>query len=385
MHMNCFRCLILPLLVAALTVLNAAAQSNVFATGLQTPIRLLFTPRGSLLVSEGGPFPATANTGRVSILDRSGNRRTLLEGLPSGPAHFTNPYGPTSMALDGRTLYLVIGEGDVMAGVPPNYGINLNGPSSPIVVSVLKIRFSAQLEQIMSGFRLTLDHHWQLFDGFELELRNQTGDRATIELLTAFRTLIRDPAGISAVTVRESNPYGVVLDTANRTLYISDASRDSVVKVDTMTGRSQLLVRFPPVQRQTPEGVTLRVDNVPNGISRCGDDLLVSFLTAGPFPPGEGTVKSVHPVTGAVANVITGLTAVSDVLCSYVGRIFTLEARQDPSVPSGRLRVYDDRTPWGRTLASDLLFPTGMAQDPMSGDIFIALYFAGQIVQVQVR
>jgi hypothetical protein len=82
--MNCFRCLILPLLVAALTVLNAPAQSTVFATGLQTPIRLLFTPRGSLLVSEGGPFPATANTGRVSILDRSGNRRTLLEGLPPG-------------------------------------------------------------------------------------------------------------------------------------------------------------------------------------------------------------------------------------------------------------------------------------------------------------
>src|SRR5262245_1101734 len=226
--------LVLPLL-AAITVSNAAAQSTRFATGLQSPLRLLFTPRGSLLVSEGGL--QAPNTGRVSILDRQGIRRTLLEGLPSGPAHFTNPYGPTGMGLDGRTLYVLNGEGDVMAGVPPNYGINLNGPSSPIVVSVLKIRFSAQLDQIMSGFSLTPTHHLQLFDGFDLELSNETGDRATLELLTTFRPIIRDPAGISHVIVRESNPYGVVLD-GNKTLYLTDASRDSVIKVDTVTGRS---------------------------------------------------------------------------------------------------------------------------------------------------
>jgi len=98
--------------------LSAAAQSpQVFAVGLQRPNRLLFTPQGSLLVSEGGI--ATPNTGRVSILDPGGNRRTLLEGLPSGPAHPSNPFGPTSMALDGSTLYLLLGEGDVMAGIAP--------------------------------------------------------------------------------------------------------------------------------------------------------------------------------------------------------------------------------------------------------------------------
>jgi hypothetical protein len=381
MQMNYFRCLILPLLVAALTVLNAAVQSATFATGLFSPLRLLFTPRGSLLVSEGGL--QAPNTGRVSILDRQGIRRTLLEGLPSGPAHFTNPYGPTGMALDGRTLYLVNGEGDVMAGVPPNYGINLNGPSSPIVVSVLKIRFSAQLDQIMSGFRLTLDHHLQLFDGFNLDLRNETGDRATFELLTTFRPIIRDPAGISTVIVRESNPYGLVLDAANRTLYLTDASRDSVMKIDTVTGRSQLVARFPPVQRQTPGG-TMLADNVPNGICMYRDQLLVSFLTGAPFPAGEGTVKSVDPATGSTGNVIVGLTGVSDVLCNSarqgIGRIFTLEALP---VPFGRLRLYDDRDPGGRTLASNLVFPTGMAQDPVTGDIFIALFFSGQIVRVQ--
>jgi hypothetical protein len=373
--------LVLPLL-AAITVSNAAAQSTRFATGLQSPLRLLFTPRGSLLVSEGGL--QAPNTGRVSILDRQGIRRTLLEGLPSGPAHFVNPYGPTGMALDGRTLYLVNGEGDVMAGVPPNYGINLNGPSSPIVDSVLKIRFSAQLDQIMSGFSLTPTHHLQLFDGFDLELRNETGDRATIELLTAFRPIIRDPAGISHVIVRESNPYGMVLD-GNKTLYLTDASRDSVIKVDTVTGRSQLVARFPPHQRQTPGG-TLLVDNVPNGICMYGDQLLVSFLTAGPFPDGEGTIKSVDPSTGSTGNVIVGLTGVTDVLCNParqgIGRIFTLEAFP---VPSGRLRLYDDRDPAGRTLASNLGFPTGMAQDPVTGDIFIALFFRGEIVRVPAQ
>jgi hypothetical protein len=118
--------------------------------------------------------------------------------------------------------------------------------------------------------------------------------------------------------------------------------------------------------------------NLPSGQSLCPKGE-ISW-----FPPGEGSIKSVHPATGAVGNVITSLTAVSDVLCSYVGRIFTLEALQGPG-PSGRLRLYDDRTPSGRTLASNLVFPTGMAQDPMSGDIFIALYFAGQIVRVQAQ
>ena len=70
------------LLCAHLAVFSAMAQNvRVFASGLQKPLRLVFTPQGNLLVSEGG-LPES-NTGRVSILDRGGARRSLLEGLPT--------------------------------------------------------------------------------------------------------------------------------------------------------------------------------------------------------------------------------------------------------------------------------------------------------------
>jgi hypothetical protein len=67
------------LLVVLFTAAGAAAQTiSTFASGLKSPIRLLFTPQGSLLVSEGGPAPAIPNTGRVSILDRSARCEAAL-------------------------------------------------------------------------------------------------------------------------------------------------------------------------------------------------------------------------------------------------------------------------------------------------------------------
>jgi hypothetical protein len=161
-----------------------------------------------------------------------------------------------------------------------------------------------------------------------------------------------------------------------------------VVKVDTETGRSQLVVRFPPKVRQTASG-TSRVDNVPSGICWHGDQLLVSFLSGGPFPPGEASVQAVNRTTGEVTPFINGLTAAIDVLCSQGptgGRYFTLEWTQDfsrPAVPSGRLRVYEGGG--SRTLASQLPLPTGMAQDPLSGDIFLARYYLGHILRVRVE
>ena len=52
-----------------------------FATGLLAPSKIIQTPRGNFIVAEGGP--QVPNNGRVSIVDRSGNHRTLLDGLPS--------------------------------------------------------------------------------------------------------------------------------------------------------------------------------------------------------------------------------------------------------------------------------------------------------------
>jgi glucose/arabinose dehydrogenase len=78
--------LILVVLACLLNSGNAKAQgvsTSVFASGLKAPVKSILTPKGNLLVAEAGNGP---NTGRISIIDGNGNRRTLIDGLPSGLA-----------------------------------------------------------------------------------------------------------------------------------------------------------------------------------------------------------------------------------------------------------------------------------------------------------
>jgi hypothetical protein len=83
-------------LVSALAGLNVQAQcpTSVLASGLKAPVKIIFAQRDELLVAESGNGP---NTGRVSVITlRDGQRRTLLDGLPSGFSVPNNdPSGPS--------------------------------------------------------------------------------------------------------------------------------------------------------------------------------------------------------------------------------------------------------------------------------------------------
>ena len=63
---------------------------NTFATSLLAPSKIIQTPRGNFIVAEAGP--PMVNHGRVSIVDQQGNRRTLLDGLPSARSLLREPY-----------------------------------------------------------------------------------------------------------------------------------------------------------------------------------------------------------------------------------------------------------------------------------------------------
>src|SRR5439155_24363074 len=111
-------------------------------------------------------------TGRISIVDRTGARRTLIDGLPSGPAFPGNsPEGPSALALDGNTLYVGILEGNALIAGPAALGHPIpppDGPGSPIFSSILKLRFGADVDRIMTGFSLSLDDHFALADRTEV-------------------------------------------------------------------------------------------------------------------------------------------------------------------------------------------------------------------------
>jgi hypothetical protein len=82
--------------------------------------------RGNLLVAESGGAP---NTGRVSIVDQFGNRRTPIDGLPSGiSAEGGGPSSPQGLDLRGRTLFV--------ANRPVPYGFDL---SSTILFAPLQL------------------------------------------------------------------------------------------------------------------------------------------------------------------------------------------------------------------------------------------------------
>jgi hypothetical protein len=372
--------------VIALQPLYPVMAQTLFTEGLQFPQRLIFTPAGNLLVSEGGT--AIPNTGRVSIVNRQGIRRSLLEGLPAGPGHGIAAFGPTGMGLDGRTLYLLLGEGDVQVGPP--FAINLNGPSSPIFHSVLRIQFSVDLDAVGSSFELAMVQHWALRDGYDVTLRNTRGDTATIRLLTSFPSLMRNVLG-GAARHRPSDPYGVWLDAAGEALYIVDASAETFSKVNTTSGRYQVLTRFQPDQRDTSSGVTF-VDTVPTAVCPVGDSFLISFLSASPFPEGSASIRLWKPADGTwsrLSPLIGNLTMTNDVICLPGGtanapRVVSVEYRTmlDFATPSGRVQLIDGNQK--RVIAENLAFPTTAAIDPVSGDLFVAT-LTGTVFRMGLR
>ena len=126
-----------------------AASTSAF---LQIPTGIIQSNTGNLLIAESGT--AAPNTGRISIVDLIGNRRTLVAGLPSGISDVGTPNGPSGLFMRGRTLYVAIGSGDVGRNGPvPGTSIpNPTGPpSSPIFSSVLAIHLSSRAEQTTRG------------------------------------------------------------------------------------------------------------------------------------------------------------------------------------------------------------------------------------------
>ena len=107
----------LTLLLFAVAALGQSPSE--LASGLKAPVKIVFTDDGNLLVGESGEGP---NSGRVSLVDRCGTRRTLIDGLPSGVAAMGDPSGPGGLARNGVTLYIAIGGGDATRSGAPGPG-----------------------------------------------------------------------------------------------------------------------------------------------------------------------------------------------------------------------------------------------------------------------
>ncbi len=311
----CFLILTIALGISlAVTAAPANAQCSEVISGLRAPLGTALTNQGNLLVSETGTM--TLHSGRISIIDPSGNRRTLLDGLPSAINDVNEPSGPAGIFMRGRTLYVAMGTGD--AGRPgPIPGTTIPNPnpiSSPIFSSVLAIQFSANTENVTSGFTLTTDDQQALADGQVVTQSNGSGDKIIIRLVTNFANFVPFPLPFFAPNIQLSNPFDLVA--VEDTLYVTDGGRNRVWQVDLLTGSFSTLVTFPDIPNPLfgivpAGGPTLQA--VPTGIAVSGDHLLVTLFRGVPFPPATSTVEQIDLLTGTDSPFITGLKSAIDI------------------------------------------------------------------------
>jgi hypothetical protein len=355
----------------------AWCQPQLVVSGLQGPSKIILTPRGNLLVSESS---MEVNSARISLVTRAGARNSLFEGLPSGvEVTLAGGSGPTGLAIRGRTLYFALGGGDAeRRGQAPGTSVhNPAGASSALFASVIEARFDQDIDSVTGKFIMTTQHQQVLADGGEAIISDGSGSTARLVVLARFP--ISEPA--PNVVYRFSNPWGMALSQDGRVLYVNDASSNTVIRIDTSSGRWRRIARFPPTPNPGPVGPPFQ-DAVPTSVRLYGDQLLVSFLSGFPFIPGNARVQALNPDSGTIEPFINGLTSATDVLWRETTsgpQFFVLEFSTNQSAspaPPGRLLQLD--ATGTKVLAAPLITPVNMAYDEATKELFI-LELRGQI------
>ena len=367
---------------------KARAQCPVteLTSGLHFPLGITQTSQGNLLVSETGtPEP---NTGRISIVDLDGNRRILLDRLPSGINDVNEPSGPAGLFMRGRTLYFVIGIGDsVVAGPVPGTNLPNSNPSSPIFNSVLAIHFSANIEKNTTGFTLTLVQQQALASGEQVTLSNGEDETIKVELIADLPGYTPNPLPFLGANVRGVNPFDVVV--VDDKVYVTDGAQNSLWQVDLPTGAFSKLATFPDIPNPFFPGLGGPfIEPVPTGLRYSAGQLFVTLFRGFPFLPGTSEVCAVDPNTGSQSSFIPGLTSAIDALVIRKGSAPDYLALQFASGSflsgPGLLLRFDapDRPP--TIIADCLITPTSMTLDEKTGTLYVTELAGGRIVSISV-
>jgi hypothetical protein len=361
-------------------------------SGLQLPLGIARSNQFNLLVSETGtPAP---NTGRISIVGLDGNRRTLLDGVPSGINDVGEPSGPAGLFMRGRTLYVAIGVGDV--GLPqilppplPPVVVPNPTPTSPIFSSVLAIHFSAAVEKRTDAVTLTLADQRALAEGETVTLGSGK-DTVTIRLIADFPNFTPNPLPFFPGNIRLSNPFGIIA--VDDQLYVTDGGRNLVWQVDIATGAFSVLATFPPIPNPVAPFGPPVLDAVPTGIAYADNQLLVTLFRGFPFPPGTSVVEQIDPLTGAHAPLITGLKTIIGVLPTseqgdrdYLVLQHVSGPPGPPAMAGSGILFHVEAPGTAPELIACLGRPTSMTLDEKTGILYVAELETGRIVAIPVR
>lgn len=368
-----------------------AADCDVVASGLRSPIGSAFTNQGNLVVSETGIKNVPAS-GRVSIVSPDGGRRTLLDGLPQGTnAAGGDASGPNSLAMRGRTIYVAIGQGDTVIPGPAGSTIPNPNVSSPLFSSVLAIHLSAAAEKSTAGFTLSAQDRQMLAGGGKVMLTNGKGDKLQVDLVVNFPDSVSEPTQANANNVRNSNPFGVLL--VDDYMYVTNGGLNLVNKVNLNTGSYAELAVFSRIANTSGLGGPPSVEAVPTGLAYSDGQVLVSLFSGGPFIPGLSRVKTVDPVTGTQSDFLTGLRTSIDVLPVVAGGdtdYLTLQNNFAPAPPwpptGASVRRFEEPGSSSVVVNGCTLYrPTSMSIDPKTGLLYATELLRGTVVKVPLN
>jgi hypothetical protein len=374
-------------MIATAAVAAHVCPGTTVISGLRRPIGMALSNQGNLIVSETGT--PTPHSGRISIVDPLGHRRTLLDRLPSGIADVPDPAGPAGLVMHGRTVYVLIGIGDsvLAAGIGTRQLANPN-VSSPIYSSILAIQFSAELEKTTTGFTLSLADQQTLAGGHAVNLSHGGGETLRIQLVANFPDYVSDPLPGFPAIVRGSNPFGLLV--VGDRIYVTDGGRNLVWQVDIPTGTFSPLASFPTIPNPIlPVGPPV-VEAVPTGIERAGSQLLVTLFRGVPFPPGTSTIVQIDPSSGQQSSFISGLKTAIGVLETIEhggARYLVLQNSSGPApffAGPGEVLRFQSPAASPTVLADCLDRPTSMVLDEKTGTLYVAELLTGRIVALRL-
>jgi len=345
---------------------------------------------GNLIVSETGT--ATRHSGRISIIDAQGNRRTLIDGLPSGTSDVGDPAGPAGIVMRGRSLYVLMSIGDSVLPAPGFPTRQLANPavSSPIYSSVLEFKFSANVEKRTAGFIMSTADQQTLASGQRVIQSNGGGDTLEISLVTNFPDYVSDPLPGAPAIVRGSNPFGIAL--AADQIYVTDGGRNLVWRVDVPSGTHAPLATFGTIPNPLfPMAGGPVIEAVPTGIEYVDEQLLVTLFRGVPFAPNTSSVVEIDPATGSQSPFISRLKTAIDVL--------QIDGAADPDYlvlqnssglapffagPGVVLRF--DTPASAPTLVADCFArPTAMLLDQKTGTLYVTELLTGRLLSIELN
>jgi len=374
-----------------LLAVAVSAQCSDVTLGLREPLSSSLTNQGNLLVSETGN--AALHSGRISIVDPLGNRRTLIDGLPSAINDVNEPAGPAGIFMRGRTLYVAMGTGDAgRAGPFPGTTVpNPNPISSPIFSSVLGIQFSANTENATTGFTLTTADEEALANGETVVLSDAAGSKLKVSVIVNFPNYVPNPLPQFAGNIQLSNPFGLV--PVDDVLYVTDGGRNRVWQVDLLTGTFSTLVTFPQIPNPLfgvpglPGGPVL--DPVPTGIAAVNGRLLVTLFRGVPFPPGTSTVQEIDPVTATQSVLIGGRKNAIDIIPLSENDDLHYLLLQHASVgpffgSPGLVLRFENPGDAPSVVTNCLVRPTSMTLNPKTQTLYVTEY-GGRVVAVALN